>query len=648
MSDQEAPQNVEEEENKEEIAALDNESKEAPTPNSGLEIDVTRCRYQTSKDGLKAAGLVFQKDTNCKTIPFVWIDGVLTRDEAVEYGSEQRVNKIPGMDYICYKSTLFQQLNNMRKLFPDVYNVYPKCFLLPADYAEFQREHSVIVGRTQSAPTWVIKPKNGCCGHGITLVQSAYEAAEINDSSVCQLYVNPFLLNQRKFDFRLYVLVASLDPLTIFIYKEGIARFCTDKYYPPTKNNKDHKYSHLTNTAINVENGNIDPSEFTKKFTDTMKLIIQKSPIKGNMLWNKICNATRAVILGVLPIMLGSLPTKSDKVNSRYKTVMDNEGLTHVPKPSPTPHYPPPRTDIVRKQTNMVLKNGEQNKSNDQNQAQNPSGIGAVITNYQLSNLNAKPLRESRKGSISPDQKFRRKVIIPKPTNKQILTSKTTKESCSALTKVRSSSPQPKSPRNIGVEKGNISPSKSAVNTEVQNIGSKDNKSQESKSDENQNETQKEEENKEVKKVTRTKVSKRYFHILGIDILVSEDCEPSVLELNDRPSLSVTVPFEYELKTKLIRDSFYHVLPGGGVAGNCKESDWEQIFPFEPNAPRAAIWDEVLAKASIPAPPSSSVASKHATNRMASSGINAALHQERRQRFNEIRESSKGTKFYNY
>lgn len=47
----------------------------------------------------------------------------------------------------------------------------------------------------------------------------------------------PFILDGYKFDLRIYVLVTSCDPFRIFMYKEGLARFCTTQYNEPTSSN---------------------------------------------------------------------------------------------------------------------------------------------------------------------------------------------------------------------------------------------------------------------------------------------------------------------------------------------------------------------------------------------------------------------------
>lgn len=63
---------------------------------------------------------------------------------------------------------------------------------------------------------------------------------------------NPLLVNGYKFDLRLYVVITSIDPLRIYIYNEGLARFATEFYNATGK--KGSKYSHLTNYSINKKN----------------------------------------------------------------------------------------------------------------------------------------------------------------------------------------------------------------------------------------------------------------------------------------------------------------------------------------------------------------------------------------------------------
>jgi hypothetical protein len=73
---------------------------------------------------------------------------------------------------------------------------------------------------------------------------------------VVQKYLrHPYLLDNYKFDFRIYVLVTCIDPLRIYIYKDGLARFATEEY-DPHFHYYDNLFIHLTNYAINKNNEN--------------------------------------------------------------------------------------------------------------------------------------------------------------------------------------------------------------------------------------------------------------------------------------------------------------------------------------------------------------------------------------------------------
>jgi hypothetical protein len=71
---------------------------------------------------------------------------------------------------------------------------------------------------------------------------------------VVQKYLkNPYLIDELKFDFRIYVLVTNVQPLRIFWFKDGLARFASEKY---KKSNFNNPFIHLTNYAINKDNEN--------------------------------------------------------------------------------------------------------------------------------------------------------------------------------------------------------------------------------------------------------------------------------------------------------------------------------------------------------------------------------------------------------
>ena len=70
------------------------------------------------------------------------------------------------------------------------------------------------------------------------------------DTTIVQRYIaNPLLINGHNFDMRLYILLTSVDPLMIYIYKDGIARFATEPYDTDSLNIKNNCI-YLTNAKI--------------------------------------------------------------------------------------------------------------------------------------------------------------------------------------------------------------------------------------------------------------------------------------------------------------------------------------------------------------------------------------------------------------
>lgn len=76
-----------------------------------------------------------------------------------------------------------------------------------------------------------------------------------NERAVAQHYIaKPLLISGHKFDIRIYALVISCSPLSVFVYRDGIARFATIPHQAPAASNLRTNCMHLTNHAINRRN----------------------------------------------------------------------------------------------------------------------------------------------------------------------------------------------------------------------------------------------------------------------------------------------------------------------------------------------------------------------------------------------------------
>ncbi len=69
---------------------------------------------------------------------------------------------------------------------------------------------------------------------------------------MCKYIHNPLLVDGFKFDLRLYVAVTSYDPLRIYLYEEGLARFASEKF-SLADTSIENQFVHLTNYSINKD-----------------------------------------------------------------------------------------------------------------------------------------------------------------------------------------------------------------------------------------------------------------------------------------------------------------------------------------------------------------------------------------------------------
>ncbi|RLN93724.1 hypothetical protein BBJ28_00009847 [Nothophytophthora sp. Chile5] len=178
--------------------------------------------------------------------------------KAPEFGALlpfQRVNHFPGSFELGRKDRLCAHLLRMRKRHPAAYaDIIPETYLTANDYDKQQ-----FLTRFHAEPqtVWILKPPNLSCGRGIKLVTASSNATpklSKKKGYVAQRYIaNPFLIHGLKFDLRVYVAVTSYDPLRVFLFDDGLVRFCTEKY-STSKSALQNPFSHLTNYSINKKN----------------------------------------------------------------------------------------------------------------------------------------------------------------------------------------------------------------------------------------------------------------------------------------------------------------------------------------------------------------------------------------------------------
>uniref|UniRef100_A0A8C1U5N4 Tubulin--tyrosine ligase-like protein 5 n=1 Tax=Cyprinus carpio TaxID=7962 RepID=A0A8C1U5N4_CYPCA len=157
----------------------------------------------------------------------------------------QKVNHFPRSFELKRKDRLYKNIQRMQQTHGfQNFHIVPQTFVLPAEYQEFSSSFSKDKG------AWIIKPVASSRGRGIYLVSSPSQIPLDENILVSRYISNPLLIDGFKFDVRLYVLVTSYDPLLIYLYEEGLARFATVKYDHATANIK-NQFMHLTNYSVN-------------------------------------------------------------------------------------------------------------------------------------------------------------------------------------------------------------------------------------------------------------------------------------------------------------------------------------------------------------------------------------------------------------
>ena len=229
-----------------------------------------------------------------QTAILIWHDALRDCDFFGPMKAWQVVNRIPSINILCRKVPYSRVIQRMQGKFPKLYNFMPKTYVLP-----IQRETLAEELRKKES-MFLFKPDSGSLGHGIIVLNSEEDLNHASEKlAVAQEYIDSFLIDGTKFDLRLYVLIASLEPLRVYVYRNGLARFCSEKAEKGTP------FSQFTNVSLNSENPDADISEISQLVSDIFPRMA-KMGIDIDAIWERIDSVVVSTIIAAHEFLVRS------------------------------------------------------------------------------------------------------------------------------------------------------------------------------------------------------------------------------------------------------------------------------------------------------------------------------------------------------
>ena len=214
------------------------------------------------------------KNAPTKKCNLLWTKHLKNWASLTEYN---RHSHFPGSWCVGRKDRLASSLTRKKREHINDFNFIPETYILPLHRVKLRQRLATCSDKS----SWIRKPVASSQGRGIKVLSfdsvklmvtntkkkiqkkksvlpaipskdtlSSSSSKSTNGRSwLIQRYLSrPLLVNDYKFDLRVYVVATSFNPLCVYMFPEGLARFCTEKY---SNTNKSNPYKHLTNYSIN-------------------------------------------------------------------------------------------------------------------------------------------------------------------------------------------------------------------------------------------------------------------------------------------------------------------------------------------------------------------------------------------------------------
>ncbi|BFF96252.1 tubulin polyglutamylase TTLL4 [Drosophila madeirensis] len=232
--------------------------------------------------------------------------------------SHQKYNHIPGSFRIGRKDTMWRSIyHNLKKFGKKDFGFMQKSYIMPDDLEHLRQ---VWPKNASKLTKWIVKPPASARGTGIRIVNKWSQFPKDRPLVVQKYIERPLLINDNKFDMRIYVVLTSINPLRIYMYKDGLARFASVKYSSELSN-LDERCMHLTNYSINkfsenyAKNEDVNACQGHKWTLQSLWSCLEGRGVNTKRLWATLRNL---VIKGIVSGESGLNRMYRQNVNFRY------------------------------------------------------------------------------------------------------------------------------------------------------------------------------------------------------------------------------------------------------------------------------------------------------------------------------------------
>eukprot|EP00941_MAST-03F_sp_MAST-3F-sp1_P005835 g5835.t1 len=265
---------------------------------------------------------------------------IIQKSKSKHRAFQWQIARFPGARIVCDKIPFAARMAVAARLIPELIGEFwPESWSLPRDLnslkltlREEQSQETNEGNRQGDEKMLIVKPDHGMQGKGIFLCSASQVlsgrlnklGSNIEDTNtwVAQRYIsNPHLLEGKKYDLRLYVLVVSLDPLLVFLCRDGLVRLCTDDYVAPDKN-LSNVTMHLSNYSLNKLSENyihsVDDETGGKGHKRALSAVLESFAENGvtdvKALWQKLCGVVSLTVQSMRPSLVESVHGASQSV----------------------------------------------------------------------------------------------------------------------------------------------------------------------------------------------------------------------------------------------------------------------------------------------------------------------------------------------